>query len=50
MILQGHFPCYVILQFVRHTSVTEVVCKGKGKGKGKVVPLHTMKAYGCVEV
>jgi hypothetical protein len=29
VILQEHFHFYVILQFVRHTSVTEVICKVK---------------------
>ena len=31
MISQEHFPCYVIIQYVRHTSVTEVICKVKVK-------------------
>ena len=31
MVLQEHFPCYVILQFVRHTSVTDVIYKVKVK-------------------
>ena len=31
MILQEHFPCYAILQFVIHTSVTEVIYRVRQK-------------------
>ena len=36
MIIQEHFPRYVILQFARHTSVTEEICNVKVKVQVKL--------------